>query len=386
MSIDSDNIIQAPVSAVEDVLSTFGITVSSTTGKLSYICGNTHGKINKWSRCKPVILASNAPSRSDDTWCKGTAGNYSLNFSKQTTLSGIVSAYNSGTNWDYLPPTGGSSAPYRLADFAKYNHYATKFVQSLTYPLSYTKGGSGITLEVNWRTDSTYTTGSISVTNLGFNTDYFGVVIVGNGVTRFILNATKIESNATSSVLIPDSVLTSNVTYKFYPVVSAQYLARYAGEGVTDSSGYTGLYTLPVSVGTVKVTTSVETSLAFSGATSVQFNRTTKKGYTATFTLAFIANSGYSITGLNAKLYQCATVDGTYAIVGSAVTLSPSSISGNGATKTQTYTGVTFTSTSILIDTEYVKLVVSGTVNNTTYTATIIKQMRTEEDIDPAEL
>jgi hypothetical protein len=49
----SGSIIKSPVT-ITDIRNILGL--SST--QLSYLCRNTHGKINKWSRIKPVIVDS----------------------------------------------------------------------------------------------------------------------------------------------------------------------------------------------------------------------------------------------------------------------------------------------------------------------------------------
>lgn len=370
--------ISAPVSAVADVQAVLGLSSTSTTGKWSYLCGNTHGKINKWAKYKPIRMA-NVPTRSGTYW-KGTNGDCGLNYPKQTKMSGIISLYNGGYNWDYNPPTGGSGNAYRIGDFDGYNHNALCFVQGLNYPLSYQKGsGTGITIDIQWRTGLPSNT--LSVSDVGFGTWYFGVITVGNGVTRLILSSTAIGTNAMSSVLIPDSTLVKNNTYKIYPIVSAAYQASYGGSGITnESTTFTGLYTLPVSVGSVKVTEVVETSLNIKGG-SVTVQYSTSK-YTVGFTLQLILTTGFTMDSLKLKVEQCNERDGSYILVQQNITLSPSSMTGTGSTvKEQAYSGVQASSGSMLINMEFVKITVTGTNASRTYTATAIKQMRSGQDI-----
>lgn len=128
---NSNGKITAPVRAIADAQAVLGLSSTSTTGKLSYLCGNTHGKINKWAKYKPVRLANATPDRSTSWWkasdnyCGfkiGTTSNWYYSSAKA-----IVAAFeaNGGDGlWQYLPPTGGSTAPYRLGDFGGYDHKA----------------------------------------------------------------------------------------------------------------------------------------------------------------------------------------------------------------------------------------------------------------------
>lgn len=123
--------ISAPVSAVADVQAVLGLSSTSTTGKLSYLCGNTHGKINKWAKYKPVILNNVAPNRSigwwraSDGYCGFKIGTTSQwYYSSAKALATAFDANGGDGLWKYMPPTGGESAPYRLGDFDGYYHKA----------------------------------------------------------------------------------------------------------------------------------------------------------------------------------------------------------------------------------------------------------------------
>lgn len=106
MSISGNQII-APVD-VSDVQKVLGVTAND----VGSLCRN--GKINKWSRYKPVKY-------------QGVAATGYL-------TSGITLSYISDTpenialaepgvyEWNYQIPTGGASSPYRLTDFSGYNH------------------------------------------------------------------------------------------------------------------------------------------------------------------------------------------------------------------------------------------------------------------------
>lgn len=125
--------IQAPVS-ISDVKSALGSS-SNDLGTLI-----TNGTINKWSKYKPVVLAKinttdewNANSnawRNDATWFTGVSGTssssmrYGMDFNLYALTGGITPFFNDlkagNLRWNYHRPSGGSSSPYRLTDFAGY--------------------------------------------------------------------------------------------------------------------------------------------------------------------------------------------------------------------------------------------------------------------------
>lgn len=141
---NSGNIITAPVRTVADVLSVLGISASETTGKASYICGNTHGKINKWAKFKPVAYNSSAPDRSGDWW-KGNAKNCGITYTTFATISaGITAIKNRTAVWGYQPPTGGSSSPYRIGDFGGYDAEASAPMTNFSIPIVYLNSSSDV--------------------------------------------------------------------------------------------------------------------------------------------------------------------------------------------------------------------------------------------------
>jgi hypothetical protein len=115
--------ITAPVS-IDDVRTVLGLS----NYNLGYLCGNTHGKINQWARYKPVRYNSMTAT---DVW-KGTNGlcgyDIYISSSVQSVVDRIMVRNN---NWNYLPPTGGDAAPYRLLDFDKYDNNCVKPINLL---------------------------------------------------------------------------------------------------------------------------------------------------------------------------------------------------------------------------------------------------------------
>lgn len=107
--------------------------VSNTLGisshNISELCSSN--SINKWSKYKPVGYNSVAPDRSS-TWYRGTDGNCGIdvgNISSGSPVSDLIQNYKNGA-YTYIPPKGGSTEPYRLADFGGYDHDAKQFFYS----------------------------------------------------------------------------------------------------------------------------------------------------------------------------------------------------------------------------------------------------------------
>ena len=112
MSIVSGTKLAAPI-GLKEVYSLLGVSKTGTYYDVAYICGNAHGKINKWAKYKPVNVNQPAPI----TDAQRTAVNHGL---KAVEVPGIVSAdgvYKQGipstSEWDYQPPTTWN----RLTDF-----------------------------------------------------------------------------------------------------------------------------------------------------------------------------------------------------------------------------------------------------------------------------
>lgn len=133
-------------------------TLQTSTHDVDALC--SHQNINKWSKYKPVI------------WPYNNVDNIPLNVPRYAASDGkcgfkdivpmdyyaLINYYKNPSGcWEYQPPTGGSSAPYRLGDFRGYDHDAEPFIQSIysqnaefevynynrngTYTFEFEKGG-----------------------------------------------------------------------------------------------------------------------------------------------------------------------------------------------------------------------------------------------------
>jgi hypothetical protein len=111
--------------------------VGVNTNSLIYLASNAHGKINMWSKYKPVKLQAYSITEKDEDWWKGTDGDCGIKVPVYTAFgnssSGMVKDMLAGITWEYIPPTGGVYDPYRLSDFEGYNPDAL-FPLSSTVP------------------------------------------------------------------------------------------------------------------------------------------------------------------------------------------------------------------------------------------------------------
>lgn len=110
----SNNTITTPIN-VTDPYTLLGVSSSGGAWDIGYICSNTHGKINKWSKYKPVRYNS----LGDLTDAQRASVNYGL-------AVPAIQTQPSATKtdvWGYNAPRGGEyNEVYRIDDFNGYNH------------------------------------------------------------------------------------------------------------------------------------------------------------------------------------------------------------------------------------------------------------------------
>lgn len=103
-------VITEPISA-SDPYEVLGVSSRSSGWDIGYICSNVHGKINKWSRYKPVKYTSFAPL----TEAQFKAANYGfITPSANRFPENIVNK-----TYEYSPPVKDTN-PMRLTDFVGY--------------------------------------------------------------------------------------------------------------------------------------------------------------------------------------------------------------------------------------------------------------------------
>ena len=244
----ANGIITAPV-GVEDVAKCLGVG----SYDVGYLCSNGHGKINMWSKYKPVRWVNQIGiNMTNPDWWKAQDGTCGIDFTdaKASTYLNIPSMFTEDkkNGWVYNPPTGGVYA-YRLLDFENYLHTAVPPIANFNVDPKVVEGGTLYAYyDYNDREEdrtgpssllfddikgdaASGSTGDISLADY-----YFGIVVVdSNGAIKGrVLNGTGGEVTYKVSGLILGR------TYKAYPCLSQQSLGQDALE-----SGPNVLYTLP---------------------------------------------------------------------------------------------------------------------------------------------
>lgn len=143
--ITSDKRVIAPVTP-QEIYSLIGIGAKDGWWDIGYICSNQHGRINPWSRYKPVSLNTSAVNDTfknatiswaesiyngsdkwgENPWFFGSIYRKTFEVPVLSDLNeiGVDGIQNEDKKWEYNPPLGGSNSYYRLSDFLGYNHFA----------------------------------------------------------------------------------------------------------------------------------------------------------------------------------------------------------------------------------------------------------------------
>lgn len=122
MSITGGSRLSAPL-GLQEVYNVLGVNKSGTYYDVGYICGNAHGRINKWSKKKPIRYAQ--PGELTDAQFKGTTSdnNAGIYYGLQVASSAGRLGQLHDAGWQYLPPRPGTDW-CRLTDFNGYDHNA----------------------------------------------------------------------------------------------------------------------------------------------------------------------------------------------------------------------------------------------------------------------
>lgn len=276
MSVENGFIVK-PLS-VTDVKQVLGVA----SNDVGYLCGNGHGKVNMWSKCKPVRLTSAMPDRETEWW-KGENEQcgYSVFY---CTSDDADRAFNeilhdlSLLDWSYGFTPNGSTYPYRLADFDGYNHNAVApfDTKSIDYSFSQNAGsGSTILLGINegaYDVDGNFTPEMLSIEGSSCSDWYYGIMITDEtGVPVACVTMDKTVANSKGSLGgIYESVyfspsLINTGTYKVFNIMSNQ--KKYGSDGVYYQQGETWsggkIVVLPIQPGTLSITSYGEANIYY---------------------------------------------------------------------------------------------------------------------------
>lgn len=234
-----------PPISIEDVKSVLG----ETSNDLATLCKST--KINMWAKFKPVSLGKLFPDRSS-TWWKGGSFDCGISVPQTTQVEKVIDFYSQANNgYSYQRPYGGTSSPYRLADFEGYNHNAecpigemntlkSSYLASDEIPITFVSPTSGLT-------DNVYLSYIAGVADC-----YFGCIMLNSSNNLYgIMTSSKKLSEVADKDSDADgiSMSLSNGTnfatgsYKIVPVLSTYpYTTMVGNEGISSQATY---YPLP---------------------------------------------------------------------------------------------------------------------------------------------
>lgn len=191
---------------------------------LGTLCSCGEPYVNKWAKYKPVRYNFTANRPTD--WYKDSTGCYGLNVPAYSTISALITDLRNGvTFWEYLPPRGGSSEPYRLGDFAGYNSNAQQPVYCNDLPnIAYkdTNANIGMALDINL-TDSDNVQLSDFSGKYPLANYYPAVICVRSDSTsgNFITGSQTLSQGQGEGMEVPISQLSSGYDYDFVCCLSS---------------------------------------------------------------------------------------------------------------------------------------------------------------------
>lgn len=237
---NSDGFITAPVSFADA-----NHVLGTSHTDLASLCKDDN--VNIWSKYKPIknnLIATtdqwdftNARWKDTATWWKGSDGKCGFVPYYSNNYNNIISNTNGGMNgWTYNgKPTGGSASPYRLTDFAMYQHNAVPFLANFTCN---EKVKANAIFQASCMVASDYDNVVIGDIVVNGSALYFGVILTQSDGTVLKMATSDTPGTSGVSFTFPASITTGN-GYKCYPMLTANPISI---DGVWDANTY---YTCP---------------------------------------------------------------------------------------------------------------------------------------------
>ena len=188
-------------------------TIGEGSNDVGTLCKST--KVNKWSKFKPVKLAQVVGI--DETQLKTIS--YGLTFPR-TNVYNVIAPQK----WSHDRPAGTATTPYRIGDFRGYKHDAVKLVNcpQVTEINIFENPNDTLTFQF-----ATAAIGQLQMADFTgtLASQYFGIVIVPNGGSPYIITSTTPASAGGNQITLDltaapfNSVIMSD-EYMFYYVLS----------------------------------------------------------------------------------------------------------------------------------------------------------------------
>jgi hypothetical protein len=252
--------ITAPVSFA-DVNAVLG----SNKTDLGRLC--TLSNINVWAKYKPVVnngkfytsqfdFTNNRwKNDTDCDWWHGSA-NDSIGGIKPKNvtivcdashLAELIALYDGGMNgWTYTAPSGGALSPYRLTDYADYNHNAPAPIQGITMTEKIPQSGrlhvsALITPKPEPPNDYCDSLTLEDFSSDAFDTLYFGILVMQNTTPKLVATVTTAGETEINRNFSGSGEILPVGTYQAYPLFSSREMFTSAFNGQS-----TKFYTCPM--------------------------------------------------------------------------------------------------------------------------------------------
>lgn len=250
----NNGIVTAPINPKE-VYQLLGISPANGLYDIGYLCSNNHGKINMWSRFKPINIYDKYNPSYAPGWYRGDQLDCGLVAKKTSVKQDIIDWYNSNTKgWSYYAPFGDLGgvkiSPFRLLDFDGYDHRAEPFLSNFrVLPKAIENGSLSFYIdEVHDDNISTDTEGSVStepgslrgkeiwIDGKFLNKWYRGVIITNTAGSIKILAAGHKDVAGNFDVGFPvfNQHTLSKGTYYVYPFLSKE--PQDYGPGISETN------------------------------------------------------------------------------------------------------------------------------------------------------
>lgn len=230
----NNGIVTAPINP-QEVYGLLGLSAYNGAWDIGHLCSNAHGKINMWSRFKPVNIQNAYNVDYSTAWYKGTLGDCGITPKRTTYIEEIPAMYdNNNADWEYSPPFGDKGgvyfSPFRLLDFSGYSHKAMAPVSGFVISDVVRENGN-FTCSIRAMVDipdgtiptepGSLRLNEIEVQNKNLSQWYLGAVITDtSGNMKFFAAGNKDEIDGTWGVAFPSfsaTPLTKNNSYYIYP-------------------------------------------------------------------------------------------------------------------------------------------------------------------------
>lgn len=358
MTVVDGKIITAPVS-VRDCNQVLGTSHTD----LAALCMDNH--INMWAKYKPVRYphistidqwdAANQTWKSTAEWWKGSGVTEIGGIAPYTTTSRstLLSQYASAdplNGWVYNKPAGGQYQPFRLIDFAKYNHGAPAPLANFYMQSEVIHDGHFTASALMSMTASG--TDYISMADFSANAFpnglYFGVMFVQNGVVKLVVTAdTKNVAQIYANFSGSGNMLPLG-NYTVYPILCRDQIP------ITQTTEQSNLYMTAPNVSPVSVTI-----VSSSSTIDVELTPTYTIGQNyvsvniANNTTRAITNVTWYITSSSSNPTSGGTNIGTIASGASADIINKSYTANQYFHVSFTYNGATYWKKMMLLDNEF---------------------------------